>query len=99
MRRKYTESEIETFQKIGLPLLISVHIAWAILCHFSIGAGMIAIPFLTGLTIFLLDGNFLEDILLNHNKKLDKYEEVKLQAKAQAEAERTRIESQIWVNE
>lgn len=98
MRRKYTESEIETFQKIGLPLLISVHIAWAILCHFSIGAGMIAIPFLTGLTIFLL-GNFLEDILLNHNKKLDKYEEVKLQAKTQAEAERIRTQSQIWVSE
>lgn len=95
MKRKHTKSEIETFQKIGVALFIGSLIAWVILLHFSEAAGMIAIPFLTGLTIFLLDGNFLEDIFLAHNKKIDKYEELKLQA----EAERIRIQSQIWVSE
>ena len=99
MKRKYTESEIETFQKIGVALFIGSLIALVILSHFNKAAGYIAMPFLSGLTIFLLSGNFFKETLLEHNKELDKYEVVKLQAKAQAEAERIRTQSQIWVNE
>ena len=97
--KKYTESEIETFQKIGVALLFSSLFAWVFLTHFSNAAGMIAIPFQFGLTAFLLSSNFFKETLLEYNKELDKYEVAKLQAKTQAEAERIRAQSQIWVNE
>jgi hypothetical protein len=97
--RKYTVSEIETFQLIGFALLISVNIAWFILFYFNQTAGGIAIPFQWAFNGYLVYSDFLRQTLLDHNEKLDKYEEVKLQAEAQAEVERTRIESQIWVSE
>lgn len=94
--RKYTQSEIETFQWISLYLLIGFIIAWGILMCFSKEAFIIASPFVFGLTGFFI---FLQNFFLAHNKKIDKYEELKLQAKAQAEADKEKIKSQIWVNE
>ncbi len=94
MRRKYTESEIENFRWIGLVLLIVFVIVWAILLWF----GIIATPIIFGLCILYVFTGFVENIFLAHNKKIDKYEELKLQAQLQAEADKEKIKSQIWVN-
>jgi hypothetical protein len=97
--RKYTESEIETFRRIGVVLLIGFLTVWAILFCFIKEAGIIATPFIFVLCNFYFFSGCYENIFLAHNKKIDKYEELKLQAQLQAEAERIRTQSQIWVSE
>lgn len=100
MRRKLTEETITTLSTVGHTFLLVVPIVGISLClgnffHWNIFFNWLLSFILIMWAVFFLDKDTkIQDYLNIRNEKIDEAE----QAQLQAEKDKEKVKSQIWVN-